>query len=151
MTFDMRHLTTEQIVAGIDLGQARQVFAETWCTAPSNSNKPWQGVIPALGTWRLDSMLGELSILVEIPLDEVEPVEQDWEYIKRHWTYQNYLAWAKEGRQYPPVDVIRNIREDKLLSLNRRRVLVQKEIGSATLLCWFSETGPTGLPLWKIQ
>ena len=150
MTFDMHDVTTDDILIWTTVEDAQEVHALTWCTAPSNAEEPWEGFIPPVGTWRYDGMLDEWEVLVKLPADEVEPSEQDWEFARRHWTTRNYVRWALEGKQAPPVDVVRH-KDGRLVSTTRRRVLAAWEVGLPAILAWFSETDNRGRALWRMK
>ena len=146
--FDMRNVTLDDILAQTTIEDAQDVYRQTWCKAPSNGQEPWVGFIPPLGTWRHDGVLDEWEVLIEVPADEVKPAEQDWDFARRHWTTRNYVKWAMEGRQAPPVNVVRHV-NGNLVSTNRRRVLAAWEAELPTVLAWFSETGDNGRALWR--
>ena len=146
--FDMRHVTIEHILATVDLQAARQVHEQTSCQSQPNSLSPWTGDVPPVGTWRLDDMMGEFEMLVELPLDQVEPGEPE-DGIKGWEGYALYVQWAREGRQPPPITVVRHV-DGRLVSIHRRRVLAAKDAGLRTILAWFSETDARGRNLWRL-
>ena len=146
--FDMRHVTTTDILNQTSIEDAKAVWGQTWCKAPSNGTEPWTGEIPPLGTWRYDAVLGEWEVLVEIPADEVVPAEQDWDFARKHWTTRNYVKWVHQGYQAPPINVVRHAKGN-LVSTNRRRVLAAWEVGLPTILAWYSETDDNGKALWR--
>ena len=113
----------------------------------TNSLTPWTGEIPPLGTWKLDPFLSEFSVLTELPLADVEPLEPEGD-IKCWPGYPLYVQWARDGLQLPPISVIRN-KKGQLRSLNRRRVLAAKDAGLRTILAWLSESDENGQPLWQ--
>ena len=150
MPLDMRDVTVSDILTQTTVEDAQEVHDQTWCKAPSNSEEPWEGLVPPVGTWRYDGMLDEWEVLVELPADQVEPSAQDWEFARRHWTTRNYVRWAREGKQAPPVDVMRHV-SGRLVSANRRRVLAAWEAGLPAILAWFSETDDRGRALWRMK
>jgi hypothetical protein len=145
MGFDMRHITDTDL-ALIDIDRARQVYRDWQHPARVNSLTPWEGEIPPLSTWKVDAFMGQFEVLAEIPLNEVEPGEPEG-MIKTWRGYPLYVQWAKEGRQAPPITVVRHV-NGHLVSCNRRRVLAAKDAGCETIVAWFSETGKSGGNAW---
>ncbi len=146
--FDMRHVTIEHIMAAVDLQSACRVHEETYGQGRPNSLSPWTGDVPPVGTWRLDATMSEFEVLVELPLDQVEPGEPE-DGIKGWAGYPLYVQWAREGRQPPPITVVRHVK-CHLVSINRRRVLAARDAGRRTILAWFSETDAQGRNLWRL-
>jgi len=126
----------------IDLGQAKQMYLPQPRTSRKNRHS---FKMPPLGTWRV-SPFGDISVLIEIPVNEMEASEQEWDIALRYPETQLYIQWQKEGYEPPPLDVIRtaivNGRGGNLRSCNRRRWLAAREAGVKSLKCWYSPTHP---------
>lgn len=107
--------------------------------------------MPPLGTWRLDwiGKYGEFSVLVEIPVDTMQPSEGDWEHALRLRSTQQYIEWQRQGYAPPPPEVITK-RGGELRIMNRRRWLAAREAGVETLVCWYSPSDDF-LPKWRIE
>ncbi len=127
------------IIKSVDLEQARTNYYLVPFPVP-NSRIPLQFRMPVLGTWKLDPF-GELSILVEIPLDQFQPSEGDWDRVLKHPETQLYIQWQKEGHEPPPLSVV-NTDKGNLRTQNRRRWLAAREAGVKSLKCWYSPTHP---------
>jgi hypothetical protein len=125
------------VVRNVDLEQAEANYMPS---PQPNKTTRHEFTMPSLGTWQLDHF-GELSVLVEIPLDEFQPSEQDWGYALKLPETQLYIQWQKEGHEPPPLFVI-NTDKGNLRSCNRRRWLAARETGVKSLKCWYSPTHP---------
>jgi len=147
--FDLRAQVTQDDLARIDVDAARAQF-EHRALPRQNSMTPWEGELPALGTWQCDPICGDFDILTMVPLDEVTPSEGELDIARRYPEFALYVQWAKEGRQAPPVSIVRSANSGTLLSSNRRRVLAAKDAGLTHILAWFSETNPDGRPAWQL-
>lgn len=68
--------------------------------------------------------------------------------IKEHQSYKDYLELTKSGSKPPPITVVKKNRSDKIVSVNRRRLLVAQEL-KVPVCAWVeSDTvGEHGLPL----
>ncbi len=119
---------------------------------PSNVTTPTPPPfdMPALGSWQLDEMTGEYSVLVEIPIDEMRAGEGDWEIAINYPSTQRYIEYFQQGHEPPPPFVVTNDK-DALISCNRRRWLAAREAGVKMLKCWYSPTHETkkATPKWK--
>ena len=151
MSVDMRHLRLEDVLTQVEqqggLERACRIHRATHLTNKVNNlSAPWRGYIPPVGTWRCDPEWGQFDILIEIPVEELHQSEPD----AAHWYgFTQYVEWARAGIIPPPPRVVRHIK-GHLITLDNRRVLAAKEVGTETLLCWLSETAPDGHPLWEL-
>ncbi len=109
---------------------------------------PRTGYIPPVGTWQPDDMMSKFEVLVELALNQVKPGEPEGG-IKGWAGYALYVQWAREGRQPPPITVVRHA-DGRLVSIHRRRVLAAKDAGRRTILAWFSETDARGRNPWRL-
>lgn len=110
----------------------------------NNSMKPWKGELPPVGSWRLDTATDGLEQLQWMNLDELTISEPE-EDIKRHRTYEQYVKWAKEGKQPPPINVVKHTK-GHWVATNRRRVLAARDAGLKKILAWVSDTDEKGHP-----
>ncbi len=102
-------------------------------------DKPWTGEIPPVGTWRMDRATGALEQLRLVNVNEITPMEPEGEVMDRE-DYKQYVEWAKQGIQPPPITVVKGIESGNWLSVNRRRLMAAKEAGQETILAWASDT-----------
>jgi len=66
---------------------------------------------------------------------------------RRGEEYPHYVQWAKEGKQPPPITVVRKVGDSSLSSINRRRVLAARDAGNKHIEGWFGDTDmATGRP-----
>mgnify|MGYP000234515596 CR=1 FL=1 len=87
-----------------------------------------------------------VDVLREVPVDSLLIAEPE-DNIRRSPEYQQYVEWAREGREAPAIQVNENERGE-LVSANRRRALAAKEAGLQTVKAWVSPINPqTGDPL----
>lgn len=100
--------------------------------------------MPALGTWRLDPLNDEFSVLVDIPIVEFRPSENEWDKVLKFDSTRQYIIWQRQGYAPPPLEVVKTA-TGKLISLNRRRWLAARAAGVKSLYCWYS--GPCH-PSW---
>ena len=106
----------------------------------SNSQRPHEFTMLPLGTWQKDPY-GEMSVLVEIKVEDMKPSEGDWDVALTWPSTKLYIEWQKQGMEPPPLDVVDN-NKGRLVSNNRRRWLAAREAGVETLKCWYSPTHP---------
>lgn len=102
-------------------------------------DKPWTGELPPVGTWRMDPNTGALEQLRLMDVNEITPMEPGDE-VRGRDDYKQYVEWAKQGIQPPPITVVRGIEDGNWLSINRRRLMAAKESGQKTILAWVSDT-----------
>jgi len=112
---------------------------------PNNRQTPWAGEIPPIGSWRADPVTGGLEQLREVSVDELGFTEPEGG-VRGRADYALYVRWAKEGRQAPPINVVKGADSGKWLSVNRRRVMAAQEVGQKTILAWVSDTDEQGRP-----
>lgn len=136
------------VVENVDFDQARTNYH---CQPQPNQEIRQGFEMPELGTWRLDEW-GEMSVLIEIPINEFEPSEGEWEIALQYPSTQAYIAWQKAGHEPPPLDVV-TTDKDNLRSCNRRRWLAARETGVKSLKCWYSPTHPEhcASPKWALK
>lgn len=117
----------------------------------SNRKSRHDFTMPPLGTWRRDPY-GEISVLVEVAVDECQPSEGDWEWALKQPETRLYIEWQKAGHEPPPLSLIRTA-SGSLRVQNRRRWLAAREAGVKTLRCWYSPTHPEHCtsPKWSIK
>lgn len=116
-----------------------------------NSITPWEGEIPPVGTWRFDPAAvnpedTELEQLTRFNLKDIVVTEGE-AGVRGRPDYQLYVQWLEEGREPPPIVVVRHV-NGELHSLNRRRVMAARDAGRNTILVWFSETNARGRNAW---
>ena len=93
------------------------------------------GQIPPVGTWRMDPVLGYLEQLQRVPVDELTFTESTEDRGIRR-SVEKYVGYYEAGLQPPPAEVVWNVPMQKLVTLNRRRVLAAKEAGVQSILAW---------------
>ena len=93
------------------------------------------GQIPPVGTWRMDPVLGYLEQLQRVPVDELTFTESTEDRGIRR-SVEKYVGYYEAGLQPPPAEVVWNVPTQKLVTLNRRRVLAAKEAGVQSILAW---------------
>jgi hypothetical protein len=123
--------------------------AEDGAVIASSRLVPNEGVDVPVGTWRVDKFSGnygkEIEQLREVRIDELalpELREGGKLDIEKLGDDERYAAWIKEGKEPPPIEVLR--RDDGSLRVadGHRRVLAAKLAGRATIKAWVSETVP---------
>ncbi len=143
--FKTRITTVEQadcvtliwLLDNVDFDQAK---ARWECPFPSNVVQfRCEFEMPTLGTWRLDPTTDEFSVLVDIPVVEFEPSENEWDKALKFASTRQYIIWQKQGYAPPPLEVVKTA-TGKLISLNRRRWLAARAAGVKSLYCWYSGT-----------
>ncbi|NMD39091.1 MAG: DEAD/DEAH box helicase family protein, partial [Christensenellaceae bacterium] len=72
-------------------------------------------------------------------VNEITPMEPEDE-VRGRDDYKQYVEWAKQGIQPPPITVVRGIEDGNWLSIDRRRLMAAKESGQKTILAWVSDT-----------
>jgi hypothetical protein len=93
------------------------------------------GQVPAVGTWRMDPVLGYLEQIQRVPVAELGFTEAiDDPSIRR--SVERYVGYYEAGLEPPPADVVWNEPTQQLVTLNRRRVLAAKEAGVPSILAW---------------
>ncbi len=132
-----------------DTREALVAWQKSWVGPKPNSISPWLGEKLAPGTWRLDPLLGDYEILLELPTDQLTNAEPE-DGIKFHETYKYYLLWAHHGLEPPPISVVAHADDGRLISTDRRRLLAAQEAGRKTIKAWFSGTSSRGGPAWKL-
>ena len=93
------------------------------------------GQVPPVGTWRMDPVLGYLEQLQLVPVDELSFSESTTDPVIRR-SVDKYVGYYQAGLQPPPAEVVWNEPTQRLLTLNRRRVLAAKEAGVPSILAW---------------
>jgi len=93
------------------------------------------GQVPPVGTWRMDPVLGFLEQLQRVPVDELTFSESTTDPIIRH-SVDKYVGYYQAGLQPPPAEVVWNEPTQRLVTVNRRRVLAAKEAGVPSILAW---------------
>lgn len=93
------------------------------------------GQVPPVGTWRMDPVLGYLEQLQLVPVDELSFSESTTDPIIRR-SVDKYVGYYQAGLQPPPAEVVWNEPTQRLMTLNRRRVLAAKEAGVPSILAW---------------
>lgn len=58
--------------------------------------------------------------------------------ITRTPTFRQYVEWAREGSEPPPISSVARSQNGKLVSTNRRRLLAAQEAGAKAIKGWFS-------------
>lgn len=138
---------TSWILANVDLAQARSNY--DYDLPRPNSQVRHSFEMPALGTWRVNRW-NEIEVLVEIPVADFKPSEQEWDLALRYPETRLYIQWQRDGYAPPPLSVVRGNR-GSLITQNRRRWLAAREAGIETLRCWYSPTHPDhcASPKWR--
>lgn len=135
------------ILNNVDWSEAREIYQPH---PPSSSKTRHKFIMPPLGTFRLDPW-GEISVLVEIPVEDFTSSEGDWDYALRLPETLLYIQWQKEGLEPPPLSVVKTDKGN-LVTQNRRRWLAARKAGIETLKCWYSPTHPEhcASPKWRV-
>lgn len=135
------------ILDNVDLAEARKAYQPI---PKSSSVVPHEFTMPALGTFQIDQF-GEIEVLVEIPVSQFKPSEQDWKYALQRPEMAEYIRWQKDGFEPPPLSVVKTDKGN-LITQNRRRWLAAREAGVESLKCWYSPTHPQhcARPKWRI-
>lgn len=133
-----QELSADDIRAMIDIESAREIAQESarYCGSDRMTRSTFD--MPALGSLRLDE-IGEVSILIEAPIDIFAPSEADWSHALRLDNTRQYIEWAKAGYKAPPVSAVENV-SGAIVSNNRRRWLAARAADLKTLYIWFSPT-----------
>ena len=134
---DADKITIEWILANVNLEQARSNYEPM---PRPNSQVRHEFEMPVLGTWRVNDW-NEVEVLIEIPVADFKPSEQEWDLALRYPETQLYIQWQRAGHVPPPLSVVRGDRGN-LITQNRRRWLAAREAGVKTLRCWYSPTHP---------
>lgn len=136
------------IAENVDLDEARKNYQPQ---PRNNAQTRHQFTMPPLGTWRVDPW-DEMSVLVEIPINQFQPSEGDWDMALRYPETQLYIQWQREGHEPPPLSLIMT-NNGNLRTLNRRRWLAARESGVKVLKCWYSPSHPIHFasPKWALK
>lgn len=150
----MNYKQADKIEAGWPAENVDREAAEAWAKQPyprPNCLERHEFEMPPLGTWRLEwiGRYGEFSVLVDVPVDEMEASEKDWEFALQYLSTQKYIEWARQGHEPPPPAVITN-QHGELRCMNRRRWLAAREAGVETMKCWYSPSEGIS-PKWRIE
>ncbi|MBD3251080.1 hypothetical protein GF380_01235 [Candidatus Uhrbacteria bacterium] len=137
----VKNLTNTEVNNKVNFGLAEQQVKGHY---PQGKFVPFDA--PSYG-WRCDTITGHIEAFVWSHVEQIEPIEQDWDFALRHWTTQRYIAWLRQGHLPPPITVIQHV-SGTLYSLNRRRWLAAREVGLAWLPTWFSPTNKGGTARW---
>jgi hypothetical protein len=141
------------IRSSVDIEQAKAAYMPQ---PRPNKRSRHQFEMPPLGTWVVNPW-GGIEVLVEIPVDQFQPSEGEWDFALRYPETQDYIQWQRDGHEPPPLSVIRtariNGRGGNLRSCNRRRWLAAREAGVKSLKCWYSPTHPDhcASPKWDVK
>lgn len=116
----------------------------------SSRKEPSLAPIPPTGSWRIDDLKGnygrEIEQLREVPIaDLVLPELEDGKLAPhKRGDDDRYAGWLQEGKEPPPIEVIRT--EDGKLKVadGHRRTLAAQKAGQTTIKAWVSELAPTG-------
>lgn len=116
----------------------------------SSRTTPSVQQIPPVGAWRIDDVKGlygrEVEQLRQVAVDDlVLPELRDGELdVTKRGDDATYAQWIKEGKEPPPVELIRM--EDGRLRVadGHRRVLAAKAAGATEVKGWVSELVETG-------
>lgn len=125
------------ILANVNLEQARSNYEPM---PRSNSQVRHKFEMPVPGTWRVNDW-NEVEVLIEIPVADFKPSEQEWDLALRYSETRLYIQWQRAGHAPPPLSVVRGD-QGNLITQNRRRWLAAREAGVKTLCCWYSPTHP---------
>jgi hypothetical protein len=124
--------------------------AEAWDSNPppinNDSEGPWKGEIPPVGTYRVEKYTGVVQQLVEVDPKELAISEEEGPG-RAHSSFPAYVQWAKEGKLPPPVNVVWNQPTKRWMSTNRRRVLAARDAGLQKILAWRDATNDDGTPV----
>jgi hypothetical protein len=87
-----------------------------------------------------------VEVLRAIDPEDVFPTERE-EGIRGSKTFKDYVEWARQGIEPPPISVYED-ENGRLTTSSRRRVLAAREAGAPEILAWVSpHNSATGLPL----
>lgn len=147
-------LTADWIWRNVDREAAVATYNLWMANYPvSGSYRPY--VMPPgldVGTWMLDPVFGDFSVLVDMPVGLVQPSEQEWEMALRYESTIAYVKMCENGYSPPPSSGVRNIYTGQIYISGRRRWLAARQAGLETIPVWFSETDmATGSPAWQIK
>lgn len=141
-------ITQEWVEENVDLERARQVCLDR--PMRSESQKLTLLDYKPEYEWMIDDTLGDVEVLTEVAVSDVEPGEKDWDRALMYETTRQYIEWFQEGHEPPPITVVRHV-DGSLISANRRRWLAARAAGVKTLKCWYSPTSETGRPKWELR
>jgi hypothetical protein len=125
------------VARNVDLEQARANYMPT---PRINLRTRYQFTMLPLGTWQMDDW-GEMSVLVDIPIDQFQPGEGEWDRALNWPCTRLYIQWQRDGHEPPPLTVV-TTDKGNLRSCNRRRWLAAREAGVKSLKCWYSPSHP---------
>lgn len=141
------NLTWEGFFETVDWEKAHQAYLAHPNRAESKKLQLLENTIPEYDVM-YDKVLGDVWVLVVVSVDEVQPSDGDWERALQYETTQQYIEWFKEGKQPPPIKVVRHV-DGRLISCNRRRWLAAREAGVERLLAWYIHTNSNGRPKFE--
>ena len=114
-------------------------------TTPANID------LPPVGTWKIDDKYNglyghDIEQLRAIPINQLNTTELDENgqlSSEKKGDDLQYSQWIKEGKQYPPIQVLQ--REDGTLAVadGHRRLLAAKSEGMDKILAWVSPIAPS--------
>jgi len=91
-------ITQEWVEANVDLERARECYRGYPCRR-ENQKLNRLDYAPEY-EWMIDR-LGDVSVLVEIGVDEVVPSEGDWKVALQYETTRQYIEWFRQGPNPP--------------------------------------------------
>jgi len=146
---DVASLTLADILARVDVAAAAALYAPSGAASAGPRDRPWEDVNPPPGTWRLNPLMGEFSVLVLVSPFDVHPNEPEDDIRRRCRHYPDYVRWYREGRVPPAIRTLRHALRCHIVSLDRRRVLAARDAGVATIPAWHSEARADDLFCWE--
>jgi hypothetical protein len=128
----------------------RGAFHAQYGEGVSSRTTPSTTPIPEVGTWRISETKGlygrDIERLDQVPIaDLILPEVRDGQLdVAKRGDDATYAKWLQEGKEPPPIEMIRT--EDGRLRVTdgHRRVLAAKMAGADTIKGWVSELAPTG-------
>lgn len=115
----------------------------------SSRETPFEGELPPVGTWRIESTRGlygrEVAQLREVSIDTLQLPELDTrgqlDPVKRG-DDARYAEWIREGRRAPGIEVVQTDKGGLRVVDGHRRVLAAKLAGHDTIEAWVWPTMP---------
>jgi hypothetical protein len=145
---DTREVNIAWLRANVDM----DVAVETWrdrhrIWLPNTTSAPARVTLPEPGTWLFDPWTCSYEVFLTFDPHQLANDEPERDG-REHYSFATYLTWAREGHTPPPITVMRHA-DSRIISSNRRRLLVARDL-DRPIGGWYSETTITGGLLWAL-